>query len=179
MQITLDLPPDIEQYLLRQAEQSNVPLPTLILQALRQMIQMPPVSTSQWSMELRYGEDKMNLDTHPSSKRRYDVLIEHQADGEISATVLGWQDCQAQAPTKEEALKTLRQLIDARLQNTEIVSLEIDLPQGEHPWMRFAGMFKDDSDFEEVLADINYYRQEIDREAQESFRHLEGSEETE
>ena len=31
----------------------------------------------------------MDFDAHPSSKRRYDVLIEHQADGEISATVLG------------------------------------------------------------------------------------------
>jgi hypothetical protein len=49
MQITIDLPPDLEQDLLRQAAQSNVPLQTLILQALRQIIQTPPVSTSQWS----------------------------------------------------------------------------------------------------------------------------------
>ncbi|NEP13637.1 MAG: hypothetical protein F6K14_26235 [Symploca sp. SIO2C1] len=49
MQITIDLPPDLEQNLLRQAAQSNVPLQTLILQALRQIIQPPSVSTSQWS----------------------------------------------------------------------------------------------------------------------------------
>jgi hypothetical protein len=49
MQITIDLPPDLEQDLIRQAEQSNVPLQTLILQAVRQMIQSPPVSTAQWS----------------------------------------------------------------------------------------------------------------------------------
>lgn len=49
MQITINLPPDLEQDLLRQAEQSNVPLQTLILQSLRQMIQPPFVSTSQWS----------------------------------------------------------------------------------------------------------------------------------
>ncbi len=49
MQITIDLPPDLEQDLTRQAEQSNVPLQTLILQALRQMIQPPSVSTPQWS----------------------------------------------------------------------------------------------------------------------------------
>lgn len=48
MQITIDLPPDLEQDLIRQAEQSNVPVQTLILQALRQMIQPPSVSTSQW-----------------------------------------------------------------------------------------------------------------------------------
>ena len=49
MQITIDLPPDLEQDLLRQAAQSNVPLQTLIVQVLRQMIQPPSVSTSQWS----------------------------------------------------------------------------------------------------------------------------------
>jgi hypothetical protein len=49
MQITIDLPPDLEQNLLRQAEQSNVPLQALILQALHQIIQPPSVFISQWS----------------------------------------------------------------------------------------------------------------------------------
>ena len=46
MQITIDLPQDLEQDLLHQSAKFNVPLQTLILQALRQMIQ---VSTSRWS----------------------------------------------------------------------------------------------------------------------------------
>ncbi|OKH24018.1 hypothetical protein [Chroogloeocystis siderophila] len=49
MQITINLPPDLEQDLIRQAAQSNIPLQTLIVQALRQMIQTPPNSSSQWS----------------------------------------------------------------------------------------------------------------------------------
>ena len=49
MQITIELPPDLEQDLIRQAEQSNVPLQTLILQALRQLIPSKSGSTSQWS----------------------------------------------------------------------------------------------------------------------------------
>ncbi|ALJ68651.1 MULTISPECIES: hypothetical protein [unclassified Synechocystis] len=49
MQITINLPPDIEQDLLRQAKTANVPLQTIILKALRQMIEMPTVSTSQWT----------------------------------------------------------------------------------------------------------------------------------
>lgn len=48
MQITIDLPPDLEQELIRQAAQSNVPLQTLILQALRRIIQTPSISYSQW-----------------------------------------------------------------------------------------------------------------------------------
>ncbi|MFZ4676109.1 MAG: hypothetical protein ACOYM4_10515 [Nodosilinea sp.] len=49
MQIIIDLPPDLEQGLIQQSEQSNVPLQALILTALRQMVQTPPVSPAQWS----------------------------------------------------------------------------------------------------------------------------------
>lgn len=48
MQITIDLPPDLEQDLIRQAAQSNVPLQALILQVLGQIIQTPSISL-QWS----------------------------------------------------------------------------------------------------------------------------------
>jgi hypothetical protein len=49
MQITIDLPQDLEQDLLRQAAQSNVPLQALIIQALRQLTQPVPAPVSQWS----------------------------------------------------------------------------------------------------------------------------------
>ncbi|MDJ0706921.1 MAG: hypothetical protein QNJ46_26910 [Leptolyngbyaceae cyanobacterium MO_188.B28] len=49
MQITIDLPPDLEQDLIRQAARSNVPLQTLILQALRRVTQSTSATTSQWS----------------------------------------------------------------------------------------------------------------------------------
>ena len=49
MQIMIDLPQDLEQDLIRQATQSNIPLQTLILQALRQLTQASPSTASQWS----------------------------------------------------------------------------------------------------------------------------------
>jgi hypothetical protein len=49
MQITIDLPQDLEQDLIRQAAQSNVPLQSLIIQALRQLTQSSSSSTAQWS----------------------------------------------------------------------------------------------------------------------------------
>ncbi|PNW39150.1 UNVERIFIED_CONTAM: hypothetical protein BEN50_15510 [Euhalothece sp. KZN 001] len=48
MQITIELPPDLEQDLIHQAARSNIPLQTLVLQALRQLAQSPSES-SQWS----------------------------------------------------------------------------------------------------------------------------------
>lgn len=49
MKITIELPQDLEQDLIRQAAQSNVPLQTLIIQALRQLTQPAPTLASQWS----------------------------------------------------------------------------------------------------------------------------------
>jgi hypothetical protein len=49
MQIMIDLPQDLEQALIRQANQTNVPLQTLILQALRQLTQAASGTASQWS----------------------------------------------------------------------------------------------------------------------------------
>lgn len=48
MKITIDLPPDLEQDLIRHATQSNVPLQSLVLQALRQLIQTATGSISHW-----------------------------------------------------------------------------------------------------------------------------------
>ena len=49
MQITIDLPTDLEQDLIHQAAQLNVPLQTLILETLRQRTQTTSSSISQWS----------------------------------------------------------------------------------------------------------------------------------
>lgn len=56
MQITIDLSQDLEQDLIRQAVQSNIPLQTLIIQALRQLAQSAPTPTFLWSeVVLSYG----------------------------------------------------------------------------------------------------------------------------
>lgn len=49
MQVMINLPPDLEQDLIRQAAQANIPLQTLVLQALHQLIQSKSGSTFQWS----------------------------------------------------------------------------------------------------------------------------------
>jgi hypothetical protein len=38
-------------------------------------------------------------------------------------------------------------MITDRLSQSEVVTLKIDTVQAEHPWMQFAGMFKDDPHF--------------------------------
>ena len=82
-------------------------------------------------------------------------------------------DCQVFAKTKEEAINILHELMKNRLQNVEIVIQEIEKPiTSEHPWMKFAGKYKDDPQFDDMLADIEAYRRELDAEMEEYYRQL-------
>ncbi len=67
----------------------------------------------------------------------------------------------AEGPTREDALRKLRQLIENRLvAGSQIVPLE--LPASEHPWKAFAGMFADDPLFGPWQEAIAERRRQID-----------------
>ncbi|MDB9466176.1 hypothetical protein PN480_15865 [Dolichospermum circinale CS-1225] len=82
-------------------------------------------------------------------KLTYDVLIENQEDGKVKATLLSLPECQGLGANKEEALNNLIQLFQAR--KPEIVTLEIEPAKTEHPWLKFAGMHKNNPLFSETL----------------------------
>lgn len=116
----------------------------------------------------------MNLSLLTPSKKpsefTYDVLIENQEDGRVLATVIGLPDCQAIGATKEEALTSLYQRLTERLAKAEIVSMKIEPPKAEHPWMKFAGMYKDNPLFDEVQAYIEADRRKLDAEMEEYYQ---------
>jgi hypothetical protein len=67
----------------------------------------------------------------------------------------------ARGSTHDEALTKLQTKIQARLKNgTEIVGLEVG--QQPHPLAEFAGMFKDDPLFEDVLKIMAENRKRMD-----------------
>jgi len=70
----------------------------------------------------------------------------------------------AEGTTRDEALRNLRQLLEARLvSGAEIVELEV--AGAQHAWKPFAGMFKDDPLFDEWQKAIGEYRREVDSNA--------------
>ncbi|MEB3179078.1 MAG: type II toxin-antitoxin system HicB family antitoxin [Nostocaceae cyanobacterium] len=105
------------------------------------------------------------------NKFTYPVLIQELEDG-YKATVLGLPNCESIAETREAALTNLQQVLTEFLAKADIVSLEIELPKREHPWMKFAGIFKDDPLFNDMLEDIAAYRRERDAEMEEYYRQL-------
>lgn len=67
----------------------------------------------------------------------------------------------AEGATREEAIAKVRQLCQARRRGgAELVTVEVESPL--HPWLPFAGMFKDDPDFQEVVAIMAETRRKMD-----------------
>ncbi|MBE9048916.1 hypothetical protein IQ243_00530 [Nostocales cyanobacterium LEGE 11386] len=115
----------------------------------------------------------MNLADKISSSKTtpkliYDVLIENQADGTVKATLLGLPDCQGSGNTEAEAIEQLSQGLQNRLETAKIVTLEIETPKSEHPWLKFAGMHQDNPLFDEVLGYIEEERKLLDAKMEES-----------
>ncbi len=67
----------------------------------------------------------------------------------------------AEGATREEAIAKVRQLCQARLSaGAEVVTVEVGAPP--HPWLPFAGMFKDDPDFRDVVEIMAENRRKMD-----------------
>lgn len=77
MKITINLPPDLEQDLIRQAANSNILLQTLILQALRQVVQTPSALASQWSETILSYQGNPDF---PAFESYRDELFPHNID---------------------------------------------------------------------------------------------------
>src|SRR5438067_1513637 len=89
------------------------------------------------------------------------VLVERVAGNGYRARGAEPFAISARGATRKEALAKLRGKIESRLKNgTEIVGLEIGAQA--HPWMEFAGMFKDDPWIEDWKKSMEEYRQRID-----------------
>ena len=86
------------------------------------------------------------------------VFVEPIANNGYRAEPL---DLRAEGHTQEEAVAKLKEQIQLRLRNgAALIPLEVSA--GEHPLAKFAGMFKDDPDFREVLEIIEENRRKMD-----------------
>jgi hypothetical protein len=96
------------------------------------------------------------------AKLVFDVLIKRETTGKVSATLLGLPEYRVEGSDRTSALAALQQLLADSLCEAEIVSIEVKIAKRENPWLKMAGQFKDDPHFDEMLADIEVYRHELD-----------------
>jgi predicted RNase H-like HicB family nuclease len=89
------------------------------------------------------------------------VLVEKVADNGFRAHGAEPFGFSAEGATREEAVARVQELCQAHLNSgAEVVTVEVG--PSPHPWLPFAGMFKDDPDFQEVQEIIAENRRKMD-----------------
>ncbi len=89
------------------------------------------------------------------------VLIEPQ-NGRFKASTSQPVVMETEGASREEALQRLQELARARVAAGELV--HVALPNGDsgHPWMKYAGVWKEHPDFDQFQQNVVEYRQSLD-----------------
>ena len=93
---------------------------------------------------------------------KYTVMLKEE-NGHIHATVPGLPECVVEAPTRSEAITTIRKAISEIISRTEIIQVDVSAePKSggllhDTPWEWF-GAFKNDPTWGELFDDIERRR---------------------
>jgi hypothetical protein len=94
------------------------------------------------------------------------MMLEPTDDGRSVASVLELPDYRVEGQTEAEAIDGLRILVTEQLAHSHILPLEVpmgDVRSGielvdENPWVKFAGVFKDDRYFADIAEELRQER---------------------
>ena len=92
----------------------------------------------------------------------WNILLESRDDGLTVATVLEVPNLQTTDKTKQGAIEKVRQLLQKRLAKAEIIQISLTKKpkNNENPLMKFAGIFENDPDFQEIMSEIRAERED-------------------
>jgi predicted RNase H-like HicB family nuclease len=98
---------------------------------------------------------------------QYQVFVKNPAESEFMASVVGLPNVTANGITEKEAIDKLKVILDAQFRHGKLVTIDIDIPSNvteerNDPWLDNMGIFRDDPTFDEFLAEVNSYRNEVD-----------------
>ena len=87
----------------------------------------------------------------------WNILLEPETDGQFTATVAELPTVKVTANSRQTALDEIKQMLSKRLSDVEVVSVSIPT---EDPWIKFAGIFKDNPYFDEIVREMRAEREE-------------------
>jgi predicted RNase H-like HicB family nuclease len=101
------------------------------------------------------------------SAMQYQIFVQNPAERKFKASVVGLHSCIAEGQTKEEAIAGVQIVLEEQLAQGEFVTLNLppltspssETSQAEHPWMKFAGMWAEDPQFDEFVAEMKRERE--------------------
>lgn len=104
----------------------------------------------------------MNLNISQSNHLKVTLLLETLPSGRVAASILEVPSCRIEAATRDEAITQVQAAFLDRLPQIEAISWEVPVQVSEPAWMKFAGIFAGDRDFEEIMDAIRAERNSKD-----------------
>jgi hypothetical protein len=68
---------------------------------------------------------------------------------------------------KNMTLDTIAEVTGLTIAQLQELQTQVSIPEAENPWMKHAGIFKDDPLFDEMLEDIAAHRKALDADREE------------
>ncbi len=94
---------------------------------------------------------------------QFPVTIEPVANNGYRACCAAPVNLSADGATREEAIRNLEGQLRQRVQaGLEVATVDIPVRPADNPWVKYAGMFKDNPDFEEVVEIMAENRRRMD-----------------
>ena len=96
--------------------------------------------------------------SQPSTHLKVTLLVETLTSGLVAASFFEFPNCRVEAQTREEAITLIKTAFLERLKHIEVISWDVPIQANQPTWMQFAGVFKDDPDFQEIMETIRAER---------------------
>lgn len=93
-----------------------------------------------------------------STNLKVRLLVETLTNGQVAASIFEFPDCRVEARTREEAITQIKTAFLERFKHIEVISWDVPIRANEPTWMQFAGVFKADPDFQEIMEAIRAER---------------------
>jgi hypothetical protein len=114
-------------------------------------------------LDARIGQSTVNERRHeptsPPASLKLTLMLEPQTSGNFVASVLEFPSCREEANTRDGAIAQLEvalvekmALVEVRPWSIALPTVDIDTP--EPAWAKSAGIFQDNSMFDQVMAQI-------------------------
>ena len=91
---------------------------------------------------------------------KVEVVLEALDYDRYRASVSHPFELSAEADTREATLTALKEQLDAKLKQVEVVELDVGRP-ADQPWTSLIGTWKDHPDMDEVLENMREYRRQV------------------
>ena len=95
---------------------------------------------------------------------QYQVFVQSHPENKFIASIIGIPNSTVEGSTKEEAIALAKAALETQLASGELVTIEVGKERSQQqtdPWLKHMGIFASDPTFDDFLAEVAAYRQQV------------------